>query len=69
MNKALFQKYIKGTNFFPDYAPGVTNPTHKMRGIDGHGQTIDFSADDWKKIRDGINTLRRDLLATGGPNS
>lgn len=59
----LFAQYIKAANFFPAYAPGVTNWINKMRGVDGHGKAIDFTAVDLKLIRSGLIACKKDLLA------
>lgn len=50
-------KYIKGANFFPVFAPGVTNWTHKMRGKDGRGNPLSFTDQDLDQIRAGIQDL------------
>lgn len=59
--KKVFSVII-GKRFFPVYAPGVTNFTHKMRGKDGHGQPIDFTPLDHKIIRRGIRDMTTHLL-------
>ncbi len=54
-------KYISAKHFFRDYASGVTNFTHKMRGIDGNKKTIDFSEMDKKKIKAGVKQMAADI--------
>ena len=56
-------RFISAKNFFPEYAPGVTNFTHKNRGIDGNGKEIAFTPDDKKAIKSGIKKLMKDLIA------
>lgn len=58
-------KYIKAKQFFPKYAPGVTNWTHKMRRVSGNkGRPINFSDGDFEMITDGIIKMCEDLKVT-----
>jgi len=56
-------KYISAKHFFADYATGVKNFTHKMRGTDGNGKPIDFSEDDKKIIVVGVKEMSKDVIA------
>ncbi len=50
-------KYLSAKHFFADYAIKVKNFTHKMRGTDGNGKPIAFSAEDKKEIKAGIKQM------------
>lgn len=56
----LFQVVV-AKYFFENYCPEVSNVKHKLRGIDGNGNPIDFSPEDKKKMRAAINILTKDL--------
>lgn len=56
----LFQVVV-AKYFFENYCPEVSNVKHKLRGIDGNGNPIDFSPEDKKKMRAAINQLGKDL--------
>jgi len=56
-------KYISAKYFFADYAKDVKNFTHKMRGTDGNGKPIEFSADDKKSIVAGLKEMAKDISA------
>ena len=55
-------KYVSAKHFFADYAFEVKNFTHKMRGKDGNGQPIEFSADDKKLIASGLKKMVADSV-------
>lgn len=57
-------KYISAKHFFSDYASEVKNFTHKMRGKDGNGKPIDFSAEDKKLITSGLKKMVADAVIT-----
>lgn len=59
--KKVFQ-YIAAKYFFPDYAPEVKNYTHKMRGLDGNGKEIEFTAEDKKAVKAGIKKMAKELV-------
>ena len=61
-NERNFKVYISEV-FFADYAKDVKNFTHKMRGTDGNGKPIEFSADDKKAIVGGIKQMAKDISA------
>lgn len=56
-------KYISAKHFFADYAKEVKNFTHKMRGVDGNGNPIEFNADDKKLIASGLKKMVADAVA------
>lgn len=64
--KELFMKevlkYISAKHFFADYCGEVKNFTHKMRGKDGNGDPIEFSADDKKLITAGLKKMVADAV-------
>lgn len=56
-------KYLSAKNFFADYAKEVKNFTHKMRGTDGNGKPIEFTADDKKVIATSLKEMVKDTIA------
>lgn len=54
-------KYLSAKYFFKDYASGVRNFTHKMRGVDGNGKPIEFSKEDVKEIKYGLQKMTKDV--------
>lgn len=50
---------IKAATFFPTYAPGVKNWSHKMRGMNGRGNPLSFSLEDLNEINAGIDTMHK----------
>ncbi len=60
MNKFQLFKLLKAARFFPKYAPGVAQFYHKMNEWDGR-KTIEFSDDDNRQIKEGVNKLIDDL--------
>lgn len=54
-------KVIVAKQFFENYCPEITNVKHKLRGTDGNGSPIDFTPEDKKKIKAGIQKLSKDL--------
>lgn len=60
--KQIFD-YISAKRFFVEFAPEVKNYTHKMRGIDGNGKEIGFSAEDKKAIKAGLRAMMKSLVS------
>lgn len=54
--------YIVGANFFHKYAPKVKSYKHKMRGKNGRGNVMDFTEEDVKHIKAGLEKLFKDLM-------
>lgn len=54
-------KFIVAKQFFETYCPDVNNVKHKLRGINGNKAPIDFSDEDKKKIKIGVETMIKDL--------
>jgi hypothetical protein len=52
---------INATAFFSKYLPNVKNVKHKMRGIDGNGNPIDFSDTEKKEILKALAQMCKDL--------
>lgn len=57
-------KYIKADRFFTDYLPLLRNYKHKIRGKDGNGKEIEFSAAEKKEIKAALKRLCKDLGAS-----
>jgi len=55
--------YIKADQFFPKYCPEIKSYKHKIRGLNGRGNPVYFSADEQKQIRKGLKMLLKDLIA------
>jgi hypothetical protein len=55
-------KYLSANHFFRDYCSEVKNFTHKMRGKNGNGKPIEFSADDKKLIVAGLKKMTADFI-------
>lgn len=58
--KTLF-KYVKASQFFAAYAPGVTMYKHKIRGESGNKTPIDFTDADRKVIKAGVKKMFADI--------
>lgn len=58
--KTLF-KYVKASQFFATYAPGVARYKHKIRKLDGKDKPIDFTDSDKKAIAKGVKKLFTDI--------
>jgi hypothetical protein len=54
-------KYIVAKYFFQDYAPTVMNWRNKMAKKSGRGKPLDFSEEDNKAIKKGLQQLFKDL--------
>jgi len=54
-------KYIKGSAFFPKYAPNVVAWRKKMSGKDTNKKPIDFNEADKKEIKEGIKKMAKSL--------
>lgn len=61
MTREEFFKIVPARPFFNRYCPKVKRFYHKMRGIDGNKQPIDFSKEDKVMIKEGIKKLCADL--------
>lgn len=55
-------KYIVAKYFFEKYAPSVKMVKHKLRGIDGNGNAIDFTEADKKAIEKGLSKFTKDIV-------
>ncbi len=53
--------YIKAAQFFPKYAPLVTNWKNKCRGYNGKGTPLDFSEADKIAILRGVHKMHKDF--------
>ena len=54
-------KIIRPGRFFPRYAPEVKNYYHKVRGLNGRGNPVDFSDKDKEHIKAGMKRLFADV--------
>lgn len=59
--KKIFE-YIKADKFFPKYAPGVKNYKHKIRGKNGRGNPLEFTARDKQLIEAGLIKLFKNIV-------
>jgi hypothetical protein len=57
---ALF-KFVVAKQFFETYCPDIKNVKHKLRGLDGNKNPIDFTPQEKSKIRDGVRRMIVDL--------
>lgn len=58
--------YINATQFLPFCGIPLTAMTrHKIRGKDGNNKAVDFSADEWQKIEQGIKKLVKQFAGSG----
>lgn len=61
MTKEEFFKVVPARQFFTQYAPQVKRYYHKLRGIDGNGKPLDFSAEDRKVMKAAVMKLAKEL--------
>jgi hypothetical protein len=61
----MIWKYIKADTFFREYLPEIKSYKHKIRGKNGRGNHIEFSAADKAAIKKGIKKLTDDLKKAG----
>lgn len=54
-------KYIKAEQFFKDYLPEIKSYKHKIRGKNGRGNPVEFSAAEKKQIKAALKSLFKDL--------
>jgi hypothetical protein len=54
---------INAAFFFPCYTK-VKNFKHKLRGVDGNGKQIDFSADEKKEIIEGVKNYAKYIASS-----
>lgn len=53
--------YIKADTFFREYLPHIKSHKHKIRGKNGRGNPVEFSAAEKKKIKAALKSLFKDL--------
>lgn len=53
--------FIKADTFFREYLPNIKNYKHKIRGKNGRGNPIEFSAAEKKQINDALKLLFKKL--------
>lgn len=49
---------VVAKNFFEKYCTDVKNWKHKLRGIDGNGNPIDFSPEEKKAIKTKVKMIK-----------
>lgn len=54
--------YIKADRFFADYLPSVRNYKHKIAGHNSRGNPLDFSEEEKREIKKGLQQLFKDLM-------
>jgi len=53
--------YIKADTFFREYLPSIKSYKHKIRGKNGRGNPIEFSAAEKKQIKNALSKLFKDV--------
>lgn len=53
--------FIKADTFFREYLPNIKSHKHKIRGKNGRGNPVEFSADEKKQIKAALKSLFKDL--------
>lgn len=53
-------KYIKADSFFKNYLPNIKNHKHKIRGLNGRGNPVDFSKDEKKAINEALKKMLKE---------
>ena len=61
MNKDVFFALIRAGRFFDRIVPGVPRFYHKMRGIDGNGQPLDFTPEEKQAMKEEARKLAKEL--------
>jgi len=61
MTKEQFFELVRASQFFPVHCPGVKRYYHKMRGVDGNGQPLDFTPEDKKAMREAAKKLGKEF--------
>jgi hypothetical protein len=61
MTAEEFFRIVPARQFFTKYCPDVKRYNHKKNHVDGNGKYIDFTADDKKRMSEGIKKLNIDL--------
>lgn len=59
-------KYIKASQFFPNYCPDIKDFRKKITGRNGRGNPIEFTPDDLQKIRQGLARMYREIISQVG---
>jgi hypothetical protein len=54
-------KHIKADTFFREYLPNIKSYKHKIRGKNGRGNPVEFSAAEKKQIKTALKSLFKDL--------
>lgn len=54
--------FLRLERFLNSYCPDIKNVKHKLRGIDGNKNQIDFSDSEKELIRQALKKLGEDLL-------
>ena len=57
----MIWEYIKADTFFREYLPNIKSYKHKIRGKNGRGNPVEFSAAEKKQIKDALKSLFKDL--------
>lgn len=52
---------IKADTFFQEYLPHIKSHKHKIRGKNGRGNPVEFSAAEKKQIKTALKSLFKDL--------
>lgn len=57
----MIWEYIKADTFFREYLPNIKSHKHKIRGKNGRGNPVEFSASEKKQIKVALKSLFKDL--------
>jgi hypothetical protein len=60
----MIWNYIKADTFFREYLPQIKSYKHKIRGKNGRGNPVEFSAAEKKQIKAALKSLFKDLEAS-----
>jgi hypothetical protein len=57
----MIWNYIKADSFFREYLPSIKSYKHKIRGKNGRGNPIEFTAAENKQIKKALSKLFKEL--------
>ena len=57
----MIWNFIKADTFFREYQPNIKSHKHKIRGKNGRGNHVEFSAAEKKQIKSALKLLFKDL--------
>lgn len=57
----MIWEFIKADTFFREYLPHIKSHKHKIRGKNGRGNPVEFSASEKKQIKAALKSLFKHL--------